>query len=93
MKMAIDAVPLSRRLCPSISRNNEKKMIPTTTMSINFVKWLRQPFCFSMDTSQKLIRSSEIPREQPYQSYRAHKLFRGTSWKMAAYGVVPKKYI
>ena len=36
---------------------------------------------FLMDSSQKLIRSSEIPREQPYQiwmqicfiSYRAHK--------------------
>ena len=41
---------------------------------------------FLMDSSQKLIRSQEIPREQPYQilmqtnqrfmSYRAHKLFR-----------------
>ena len=30
-----------------------------------FFKWLRQPFCFLMDSSQKLIRSSEIPREQP----------------------------
>ena len=76
-------------------------MTPTTTMSIYF-KWLRQPFCFYflMDPSQKLIRSSEIPRE-PYQiwmqsnqrfiSYRAHKLFMWPSWKMAAYGLVSKK--
>ena len=58
---------------------------------------------FLMDSSQKLIRSSEIAREQPYQiwmqpnqrfiSYRAHKLFRRLSWKMAAYGLVPKKNI
>ena len=27
------AGPLSRRLCPSISRNNEKKMTPTTVFS------------------------------------------------------------
>ena len=56
---------------------------------------------FLMDPSQKLIRSSEIPGEQPYQikmqsnqrfiSYRARKLFRRPSWKMAAYGSVPEK--
>ena len=50
---------------------------------------------FLMDLSQKLIKLSEILREQPYQiwlqsnqrfrSYRAHKL-------LAAYGLVPKKY-
>ena len=54
-------------------------------------------------SSQNLIRSSEIPREQPYQirmqsnqrfiSYGVRKLFRRTSWKMAAYGLVPKKYM
>ena len=58
---------------------------------------------FLMDSSQKLIRSSEIPRSQPYQiqmqsnqgfiSYRAHKLLRRPSWKMAVYGLVPKKNI
>ena len=26
-------------------------------------------------------------------SYRAHKLFGRPSWKMAAYGLVPKKYM
>ena len=56
---------------------------------------------FLMDLSQKLNKSSEIPKEQPYQiwmqsnqrfiSYRAHKLFRRPSWNMAAYGLVPKK--
>ena len=56
---------------------------------------------FLLDSSQKLIRSSEIPREQPYEiwmqskqrfiSYGAHKLFRRPSWKMAAYGLVPNK--
>ena len=58
---------------------------------------------FLMDSFQKFIRSSEIPREQPYQiwmqsnqqfiSYGAHKLLRRPSWKMAAYGLVPKKNI
>ena len=58
---------------------------------------------FLMDSSQKFIISSGIPREQPYQiwmqsnlrfkSYRAHKLFRRPSSKMAAYGLVPKKYM
>ena len=48
---------------------------------------------FLMDSSQKLIRSSEIAREQPYQiwmqskqrfiSYLAHKLF-----KMAAAAIL-----
>ena len=56
---------------------------------------------FLMDSSQKLIKSSEIPREQPYQiwmqskqrfmSYGAHKLFRRPSWKMTAYGLVQNK--
>ena len=56
---------------------------------------------FLMGPFQKLIRSSEIPREQPYQivmqsnqrfiSYGAHKLFRRPSWEMAAYGLVPQK--
>ena len=56
---------------------------------------------FSQDPFQKLIRSSEIPGEQPYQilmqsnqlflSYRAHKLFRRPSWKMVSYGLVGKK--
>ena len=56
---------------------------------------------FLMDSYWKFIRSSEIPREQPYQiwmqsnqrfkSYGAHKLFMQPSWKMAAYGLVPKK--
>ena len=55
---------------------------------------------FLLDLSQKLIRPSEIPREQPYQiwmqsnqrfiSYGAYKLFRRPSWKMASYGLVPK---
>ena len=45
---------------------------------------------FLLDSSQKLFRSSEIPREQPYQiwmqskqrfiSYGAHKLFRRPSF-------------
>ena len=49
-----------------------------------------------MNSSQKLIRSSEIPREPPHQigmrsnpwfvRYCAHKLFGRPSWKMAAYG-------
>ena len=56
---------------------------------------------FLMDSSQKLTRSSKIPRKQPMQiwmqskqrfiSYGAHKLFRRPSWKMAAYGLVKKK--
>ena len=58
---------------------------------------------FLLDSLQKLIRSSELPREQPCQiwmqsnqrfiSYRAHKLFKRPSWKMAAYGLVPQKNI
>ena len=56
---------------------------------------------FLIDYSQKLIKSSDIPREQSYNiwmqsnqrfiSYGAHKLFRWQSWKMVAYGLVPKK--
>ena len=90
--------PLSRRLCSSISRNNEKKMTPTATMSI-FFKCLRVDILFLMDSVNQIIRSSEIHIEQPYQiwmqsiSYRAHRLFRWPSWKMAAYGLVPKKYM
>ena len=59
-------------------------MIPTTAMSIFLMD--AAAILFLMDWSQKLIRSSEITREQPYQiwmqsnqrfiSYRAHKLFR-----------------
>ena len=55
---------------------------------------------FSMDSSQKLIRSSEIAREQPYQiwmksnqrfkSYPAHKLFGRPSWKIEVFGSVQK---
>ena len=59
------AGPLSRRLCPSMSRNNEKKLTPTTTRSIFLMA--AAAILFLMDLSQKLIRSSEIPREQPYQ--------------------------
>ena len=54
-----------------------------------------------MDSSQKLIKSSEIPREQPYQilmqsnqpfiSYRAHKLFRRPKWPLMAWW--EKKYM
>ena len=94
------AGPLCRRLGPSISRTNEKKMPPTTTMSICLAA---AAILFLMDSSQKFIRSSGIPRKQPYQiwmqfnlrfiSYRAHKLFRRPSSKMAAYGLVPKKYM
>ena len=54
---------------------------------------------FLMDSSQKLIRSSEIPREQSYQiwmqskqqfiSYRTHKLFRRPSFfQMAAAAIL-----
>ena len=56
---------------------------------------------FLMDLSQKLTRSSEIPKEQPYKiwmqsnqrfiSYGANKLFRRPFSKMAAYGLVQKK--
>ena len=78
-------------------------MTPTTTMSI-FLKFAAEAFLFLLDSSKKLIRSSDIPREQPYQiirmqsnqqfiSYRAHKLFRRPTWKMAAYGMVPNKYM
>ena len=45
---------------------------------------------FLIDSSQKLIRSSEKPREQPYQivmqsnqrfiSYRAYNIFMRPSW-------------
>ena len=56
------AGPLSCRLCPSISRNNEKKMTNTTPMSIYF-EMAAAAVLFLMDSSQKLIRSSEIPRE------------------------------
>ena len=53
---------------------------------VNFLKIAAAAILFLMDSSQKLIRSSEIHRKQPYQicvqsnqrfiSYRAHKLFR-----------------
>ena len=66
---------------------------------VNFFLMAVAAILFLMHSSQKLFRSSEIPREQPYQmqynqrfiSYRAHKLFRRPSWKMAAYGLVQKK--
>ena len=41
------AGPLSRRLCPSISRNNEEKMTPTTTMSIIFLNGCGRHFVFN----------------------------------------------
>ena len=41
-------------------------MTPTTTMSI-FVLMAAAAILFLMDSSQKLIGSSEILREQPYQ--------------------------
>ena len=76
-------------------------MTPTTTMSIFLMA--AAAILFLMDSSQNLIRPSEIPRKQPYQiwmqsnqrfiSYRAHKLFRRPSWKMAAYDLVPPKNI
>ena len=51
-----------------------------------------------MNASQKLIRSSELPREppikfewNPFKGYRAHKLFGRPSWKMAAFGMVTKQ--
>ena len=41
--------------------------------------------------------AQSLPREQPYQicmqsnqRYYAHNLFRRPSWKMVAYGLVPK---
>ena len=40
-------------------------MIPTTTMSIFLMA--AAAILFLMDSPQKLIRSSEIPREQLYQ--------------------------
>ena len=64
-------------------------MTPTTTMSIFFLMAATAIF-FLMDSSQKLIRSSEIPGEQPYQiwmqsnqrfiSYHADKLFSRPSF-------------
>ena len=52
------AEPLNRRLCvhqyQEIMRKNDPPLPPCQ-------------FFFLMDSSQKLIRSSEIPREQPYQ--------------------------
>ena len=75
-----------------------KKMTPTT--KDNFFLLAAAAILFSMDASQKLFRSSELPREQPYQiwmqsnqrfiSYRANKLLRRPSWKMAAFGLVQK---
>ena len=37
-----------------------------------------------MDSSQKLIRSSGIPREPP------HQMFRLPSWEMAAHGLISR---
>ena len=60
------AGPLSRRLCPSISRNNEKKRTPLPPCQF-FLNGCDSHFVL-MDSSQKLIRSSEIPKEQDYIS-------------------------
>ena len=55
----------------------------TQLQHVIFFKWLQQPFLFSMDSSQKLIRSTEIPREptlsnlNAIQPMAAHKLFAG----------------
>ena len=56
--------------------------------------------CGSHFVFKKVIRSSEVPSEQPHKiwmqsnqlflSYGAHKLFKWPSWKMAAYGLVSK---
>ena len=83
------AGPLSRRLCPSISRNNDEKKLPPRHLFL----MAASAILFLMDSSQKLIRASELHREQPYQiwmqsnqrfiSYGAHKLFRRPSLKMA----------
>ena len=43
------AGPLSRRLCPLISRNNERKMTPTITMSI-FFRMAAAAILFLMDS-------------------------------------------
>ena len=42
-------------------------MTPTPTMSKNLLM-AAAAILFLMDSSQKVIKSSEIPREQPYQS-------------------------
>ena len=56
------AGPLSRRLCQSISINNHLHY-----HHINFFLMAAAAILFLMDSSQKLIRSSEKPREQSYQ--------------------------
>ena len=70
-------------------------MTLTTTMSIFFKMAAAAGSYFFNGFIPK------VSREQPYQiwmqsnqrfiSYRAHKLFRRPSWKMAAYGLGPKK--
>ena len=65
-----------------------------------FLKCPPSAILFFINSSQKLIRSSEIPRETAYKirmgsiqwliRYRSHKLFWRPSWKMAANGVVQK---
>ena len=76
-------------------------MTPTTAMLI-FYQMAAAAILFLMDTSQKVIRSSEIPREKKHTKfecnptnvcirYHAHKLLRRPSGKMAAYGLVSQK--
>ena len=66
----------------------------------NFFKMAAAAILFLKDPSQKLIRSSKIPREellmqsnQRFIRHRAHKLFRLASWKMAVYGVLHHKCV
>ena len=46
------------------NKRNSLKMTPTTTMSIFLMA--AAAILFLMGSSQKLIKSSEISREQPY---------------------------
>ena len=70
----------------AIQATVHKLSCPQAFYAAIFLKMAAAAILFLMDSSQKIIRSSEIPREQPYQiwmqskqrfiSYRAHKLFR-----------------
>ena len=53
------AGPLSCRHCPSISRNNEKKMTPTSTMSILFLNGCGSYFVFNgfIPKNNQIIRN------------------------------------